>query len=94
MPSRDQLLELLEHGHSYETAARELGIPAGQAFMIATGLPADASGTPTAREPAGHHLLDSSSQPLLGPPATNPTRNSRVMAWVRTRAARDLRQDV
>jgi hypothetical protein len=43
MPTRDQVTELLDHGHSYETAARELHIPAGRAYMIATGLPADGS---------------------------------------------------
>lgn len=93
MPSRDQLLELLEHGHSYETAARRLGIPPGQAFMVATGVPADASGTPTPDEPAGQHLLESSSQPLVNPPARNPTRNRRVIDWLQARATRELNQD-
>ncbi|MGI8713103.1 MAG: hypothetical protein ACR2NR_07970 [Solirubrobacteraceae bacterium] len=93
MATRDQVLRLLEHGHSYESAARELGIPAGQAFMVVTGVPADASGTPTPPEPAGQHRLDSSSQPLVSPPVHKPTRNARVIEWVRARAARDLRQD-
>jgi hypothetical protein len=40
MPTRDQVIELMDGGHSYETAARALHVPAGQAYMIATGRPA------------------------------------------------------
>jgi hypothetical protein len=71
MPSRDQVTSLLEQGHSYETAGRALGIPAGRAALIATGEPSE----------------------LDNPPSHNPTRNPRVMAWVRERAARDLTRD-
>jgi hypothetical protein len=38
--TRDQVTALLDQGHSYETVAGELGIPAGLAYMIATGKPA------------------------------------------------------
>ncbi len=72
MPSRAQVIELLDQGHTYETAARELGIAAGLAAMIATGQPADES--------------------LIGPPAFNPTRNPRVIEWVKGRASRELTQ--
>ena len=46
MPTRAQVLELLDAGHSYQTVGRALRIPPGQAFMIATGLPADGSDAP------------------------------------------------
>jgi hypothetical protein len=78
MPTRAQVVELLEAGHSYESAGTMLGVPAGLAFMIATGTPADGSD--------GHPRQD-----LVHPPAHNPTRDERVLAWVRERATRELR---
>lgn len=93
MATRAQVLELLELGHSYETAARELELPAGQAFMIATGLPADGSGAPTPAELASKRVLPGSSQHLVNPPPFNPTRNAHVIEWVRERAAGELEQD-
>lgn len=39
MATREQVQELLDQGHSYETAARELGINPGLAHLIATGRP-------------------------------------------------------
>lgn len=92
MPTQDQVRELLDHGHSYEAAARQLGIPAGQAFMIATGLSADGSDTPSPQELDEQRLPSGSSQRLVNPPPVNPTRNVRVMEWVRQRAARELKQ--
>ena len=43
MPTREQVRELLGNGTDYEAAGRKLGIPAGQAYLIATGMPADGS---------------------------------------------------
>ena len=80
MATRDQVLQLLELGHSYESVARELDLPPGLAYMIATGQPADGSGA----QPSG------SPQRLVNPPAFNPTRKAHIMDWVRQRAARDL----
>jgi hypothetical protein len=76
MATRAQVVQLLAHGHSHQSAARALGIPAGQAYMIATGRPADGN------EPG--------LQWLVNPPAHNPTHEDDTMAWVRLRAARDL----
>jgi hypothetical protein len=76
--SREQVLGLLDEGHSYQSAARELGIPAGLAFMIATGSPADGDGD------------NSGDQQLVNPPTFDHTRNAQVMEWVRRRAAREL----
>ena len=67
---------LLADGHDYESVARELGIPAGLAYMIATGRPADDDEAP--------------AQDLFEPPAYNPTRNPTVDAWVKARAEREL----
>ncbi|WP_051839251.1 hypothetical protein [Streptomyces sp. NRRL F-5126] len=51
MPTREQVMRLLDSRLGYEEAARRLGVPAGQAYMIATGLPADGGGSP---RPAGN----------------------------------------
>jgi hypothetical protein len=91
VPTRDQVLELLDRGHSYETAARELHIPGGRAYMIATGLPADGSDTPSPEEQRDKPLLSGSSQGLVNPPTVPPARNTRVLEWVRERAARELK---
>jgi hypothetical protein len=88
--TRAQVLELLEQGHTYETAARELRIPAGQAYMIATGLPADGSDVPSPEELSAKPVLPGSSQQLVNPPPFNPTRKQQVVDWVRMRAGRDL----
>jgi hypothetical protein len=90
MATREQVLALLDHGHSYETAARALKIPAGLAFMIATGLPVDGSGAASPEELEERRVPEGSSQHLLGPPAFNPTGKASVIAWVRERAATEL----
>jgi hypothetical protein len=86
MATRAQVRGLLEQGHSYETAARELQIPPGQAFMIATGLPADGSDAPAPEELAAKPVLPGSSQRLANPPAFNPKRKQHVLDWVGKRA--------
>jgi hypothetical protein len=91
MATRDQVLELLDQGHSYQAAARELSIPAGQAYMIATGLPADGGEVPSPEELRDKPLLTSSQQ-LVNPPTVNPMRNPAVIEWVRQRAFRQLNQ--
>jgi hypothetical protein len=89
--TRAQVLELLQAGHSYETAGRALHIPPGQAFMIATGMPADGSDAPTPQELASKPVLPGSSQQLVNPPPLNPTRKQPVIDWVKQRAARELK---
>lgn len=92
MATRAHVFELLREGHTYETAGRELGIPAGQAYMIATGLAADGSGAPAPDELERKPVLAGSSQHLVNPPPFNPTRKQHVVDWVRERAARELRR--
>jgi hypothetical protein len=88
--TRAQVIELLEQGYSYETAARELQIPPGLAFMIATGLPADGSDAPTPHELAEVPALPASPQRLVNPRSFAPTRKPRVLEWVKRRAEREL----
>ncbi len=91
MATADQVRGLLDRGHSYETAARELHIPAGQAYMIATGLAADGGDTPSPEELRDKRVLSGSSQQLVNPPPLPPHRNEHVLEWVRERAARELK---
>lgn len=106
MPTSDQVQELLDRGLDYEAAGRELGIPAGQAYMIATGVPADGSGTvpdqetpdqetpdqeTTEQESEQRGGLPASSQHLANPPAHNPTRDESVQEWIKARAREDNR---
>ncbi len=90
MPTRAQVLELLDQGHSYETAGRALKVSPGLAFMIATGLPADGGTVPAPEELEQKRVLPGSSQHLVNPPPFNPTRNAAVIDWVKRRAAGEL----
>jgi hypothetical protein len=90
MASREQVEEHLSRGLTYEEAGRELGIPAGLVFMIATGLPADSSAATTPLELDRRGAPHASTQLLVGPPSHNPTRSESVLRWVRERAAREL----
>jgi hypothetical protein len=78
VPTRAEVLELIAAGDGYEQAAAKLGIPPGQAYLLATGKAADGSDGRSSR------------QELLHPPAHNPTRKPHVLAWVRERAEREL----
>ena len=90
MPTRAQVLALLNEGQSVQGAAPALGIAPGQAYMIATGVPADGSDPPHPDELRGKPVATGSTQGLVNPPAHNPTRDATVVAWAKARAARDL----
>jgi hypothetical protein len=77
MPTRADVLELLEKGGTYVTAGQALGIAPGKAYMIATGRPADGA-------PDG-------DQALVNSRAHNPVKKPEIAAWVHERARRDLR---
>lgn len=99
MPTRDQVRQALAGGSDYEAAARKLGIPPGQAYMIATGLPADGSdnasgagNAPGVDNAAGREWRPgylASSQGLANPPYENPTARPAVRAWMQERVAAD-----
>ncbi|HEV7493955.1 hypothetical protein [Baekduia sp.] len=76
MPTRAEVLELLDRGATYETVGEAFGIAPGKAYMIATGRPADGA-------PDG-------DQALVNPRAHNPTEKPVVVAWVRERARHEL----
>lgn len=88
MATRDQVRQLLDAGLDYRAVGENLGIPPGQAYLIATGVPADGSDTVTddaARRPG----LLPSSQHLANPPHENPTSKDAVRGWLRARVAAD-----
>jgi hypothetical protein len=87
--TRAQVLGLVERGASYEDAGSRLGIPAGQAYLIATGLPADGSVALAPEDRVRPGVLAVSTQYLANPPHVNPTTKPEVLAWIRERAARD-----
>ncbi len=87
MASRQQVRELLDNGLDYADAGKRLGIPPGQAYMIATGIPADGGDAP-AEYPSRPAVLPA-SQHLANPPHDNPTSSQRVRDWMAARAAAD-----
>ena len=88
MPTREQVRTLLAEGFDYRGAANRLGIPAGQAYLIATGRPADGSDSPSSQELAAG-ILEPASQDLAKPPHENPTSSKSVRDWVAGRVAAD-----
>jgi hypothetical protein len=86
--TRQQVQQLLDAGLDYEAAGRRLGIPAGQAYMIATGTAADGGDTlpGQARQRGG---VVTASQHLANPPAKNPTSSEEVRDWIAARVAAD-----
>lgn len=79
MPTRDQVRLLLTAGLDYSAVAKRLGIPVGQAYLIATGRAADRSDTPASGEPQGDGPLVSSLH-LANPSQENPTGSESVHA--------------
>jgi hypothetical protein len=88
VPTREQVRRLLDDGLDYQAAGRELGIPPGQVYLIATGVPADGSDTITEEEAKRPGFLPS-SQHLANPPHANPTSKDSVAAWLRARVGSD-----
>ncbi len=85
MVSRERVRELLNRGLDYVAAAAQLGIPPGQAYLIATGRAADGSDAP-----AGHpEGVRAASQHLANPPSDNPTSSESVLEWIAARVAAD-----
>jgi hypothetical protein len=88
VPTRDQIRELLEQGHDYPAIGQRLGVPAGQAYLIATGMPADGGDTYTEAERQRPGVLPS-AQHLLGADAKNPTTKDAALNWIKSRVAAD-----
>ncbi|HET9078790.1 MAG TPA: hypothetical protein VFN68_17775 [Acidimicrobiales bacterium] len=93
MVSRHEVLQRWRQGGDYASVGRQLGIPAGRAYMIATGIPADGSDSLAPEEQDREGVQLGGTQALLGVPHENPNRpeeNPEVLAWVRGRARGDL----
>lgn len=88
MPTREQVRGLLDDGLDYAEAGHALGIPAGQAYLIATGQPADGGSTPSQRQEGTGRLLPA-SQHLSNPPPENPATSESVRKWIEGRVAAD-----
>ncbi len=90
MPTRTQLLSRIRRAHTYEEIAEEFEIPPGQAYMIATGVPADGSDVLTTGQQAGRQdLLEGSTQQLVNPRTEMPEHRAAVEEWMRARVAAD-----
>lgn len=89
MPTKDQVRRLLDGGVDYETVGRTLGIPPGQAYLIATGVAADGSDSVPDQDGEQRPGFLPSSQRLANPPHENPTSKESVRQWLRARVAAD-----
>jgi hypothetical protein len=89
VPTREQVRQLLGQGLDYQTAGRQLGIPAGQAYLIAMGVPAGGSDTIPDPKMAGRDDLLPVSQQLANPPHHNPTSKESTREWMKARVAAD-----
>lgn len=92
MPTRNQVLALYETSGDYVAVGTTLGIPAGQAYLVATGLPADGGDSFPADELDRRGLLPASTQHLVyeSVELESPTTKGHVHQWVKRRAAADL----
>lgn len=89
MPTKEQVRQLLGDGVDYETVGRALGIPPGQAYLIATGVPADGSDSVPDQDVEQRPGFLPSSQRLVNPPHENPTSKQSVREWLQRRVAAD-----
>jgi hypothetical protein len=83
--SREQVRALLGSGLDYAAAGRRLGIPPGQAYLIATGRAADGGDAPPGHPPGAL----ATGQHLANPPYEAPTSSESVLGWIATRVAAD-----
>ncbi len=91
MPTPEQVLEAIGAERDYHLAARLLGIPAGQAYMIAAGLPADGGDAVPPGQDARPGAIEASTQALVYARAApeNPTSKPHVLEWIKTMAQAD-----
>jgi hypothetical protein len=83
--SREHVRELLDRGLDYQSVGRQLGIPPGQAYLIATGRAADGGDAP----PGHPDGALAASQHLVNPPYHNPVTSESVLDWIGARVAAD-----
>lgn len=90
MLGKDDVLRLVEQGRGYEDIGVALGIPAGLAYLLATGLPADRSDSPTAADERRPGFEATSTQYLVNRAQYRPHHRERVLTWSRARATSDV----
>jgi hypothetical protein len=83
--SRERVRALLDSGLDYAAVGRRLGIPPGQAYLIATGRAADGGDAPPGHPPG----TLPGPQHLANPPYENPTSSESVLDWIAARVAAD-----
>lgn len=88
MATRKQVRDLLESGLDYAEIGRRLGIPAGLAHLIGTGLPADGGDAPSPEERRSRGL-PAAAQDLPNPPHDNPASHEAVHRWIAERVRAD-----
>ena len=97
MATREQVLAVLTDGgddaRAYDEAGRRLGISPGLAYLLATGRPADGSGTAADAAPPTDAPLLTSPQARPTPPAVTPATDPKVRPWMREQASRHLQQE-
>ncbi|MEN3611753.1 hypothetical protein AAH979_19615 [Plantactinospora sp. ZYX-F-223] len=89
MASKESVLHLVGLGRSYQEIGAELGIPAGQAYLVGTGIPADGGSTVTRAQRQRPGVLPSRTQVLVNPREVNPMSSRQVHDWMRDRARAD-----
>lgn len=89
MPTQQSILDLVRSGLSYPQIGQRLALAPGQAYLIATGLPADGGDAPGPELEERPGALPGSTQHLGNPPAAVPRRDEEVKAWARQRALAD-----
>ncbi|PJE97849.1 hypothetical protein CUT44_09050 [Streptomyces carminius] len=89
MPTREQVLRLLESGLDYGAAAERLGVSPGQAYLIATGLPADGGDSVTVSQARRPGVSRDSTQEMSHARSAAPNARETVHRWLRQRARSD-----
>ncbi len=89
MAVRDDILRLVGAGASYETVGRRLGMPAGRAYLVATGIPADGSAALSPEDRTRPGLIGGSTQTLVNPNVDGPADAASTRRWLQRRSAAD-----
>jgi hypothetical protein len=89
MTDKQRVLSLVRAGKDYEEIARQLDVPPGLAYMVATGLPADGSDVLAPDELRREGLLEGSTQHLANPRSEIPKHKESVARWMAARAGAD-----
>lgn len=90
MPTRSQLLARVRRAHTYDEIGEEFHIPPGQAYLIATGVPADGSDVLTREQQSSREgLLEGSTQHMVNPATELPKHQDLVERWMKERVAAD-----